>query len=151
MLRPELPRESPSIFTYVDIYFPSSCSTGTDFAVHPTNSAPSSSSSQAGRVVQQSSTSSQSYSQSNSTSSRNTSLSPSHEKQKRSEDDRNQDDDDGRDQKRRRTLLSPPLDPKDGPKFACPYRKHEPHKYCGNIKQWRSCAMTPLTSIARVK
>ena len=138
-----------SLYTYID--FPPSSSIGTDFVVPSNNSAPSNPGCQDGRDAPQSSSSSQSRSQSNSASSRNTSISPSHEKQKRSEDDRNQEDDDGRDPKRRRTLLSPPLDPKDGPKFACPYRKHEPHKYCGNIKQWRSCAMTPLTSIARVK
>jgi hypothetical protein len=35
-------------------------------------------------------------------------------------------------------------------KFACPYRKSNPRKYC--IQGiWRSCALTPLESIARVK
>ncbi|CAD6444602.1 f8c9ece0-bf87-47e0-874a-78644042707a [Sclerotinia trifoliorum] len=37
----------------------------------------------------------------------------------------------------------------DAKKFACPYRKHDAKKYC--IQNWRSCALTPLDSVARVK
>jgi len=36
-------------------------------------------------------------------------------------------------------------------KFACPYRKHDPRKYCHQVRCWRSCALTPLDTIARVK
>jgi hypothetical protein len=35
-------------------------------------------------------------------------------------------------------------------KFACPYRKRNPRKYCVQ-GIWRPCALTPLESIARVK
>ncbi|KAL5322692.1 hypothetical protein ACEPPN_010667 [Leptodophora sp. 'Broadleaf-Isolate-01'] len=34
-------------------------------------------------------------------------------------------------------------------KFACPYRKHNPRKYC--IKDWQRCVLTPHTTVARVK
>jgi hypothetical protein len=58
-------------------------------------------------------------------------------------------------------------DPKDGPGgkgtqpefppntdqtpavFACPYRKHNPRKYC--VRDWRTCALTPHKTVARVK
>jgi hypothetical protein len=33
--------------------------------------------------------------------------------------------------------------------FACPYRKRDPRKY--SVRDWRSCALTPLHTIARVK
>jgi hypothetical protein len=77
--------------------------------------------------------------------------SPGHEKQKRNEDRGDEEDDRERDQKRRRTLLSPPLDLNNSVKFSCPYREHNARKYYGNVKQWRTCAMTPLDSVARVK
>lgn len=34
-------------------------------------------------------------------------------------------------------------------KFACPYRKQNPRKY--SVQQWRSCALTPHKTVARVK
>lgn len=33
--------------------------------------------------------------------------------------------------------------------FACPYRKRNPRKYC--VRDWRSCALNPLKTVARVK
>ncbi|KAH8751437.1 hypothetical protein BGZ57DRAFT_735818, partial [Hyaloscypha finlandica] len=33
--------------------------------------------------------------------------------------------------------------------FACPYRKHNPRKYC--VRDWRTCALTPHKTVARVK
>ncbi|KAG4432083.1 hypothetical protein IFR05_012437 [Cadophora sp. M221] len=33
--------------------------------------------------------------------------------------------------------------------FACPYRKHDPHKY--NVTEWHTCSSTPFGGIARVK
>jgi len=33
--------------------------------------------------------------------------------------------------------------------FACPYRKYDPRKY--NFRDWRTCALTPLRTVARVK
>jgi hypothetical protein len=33
--------------------------------------------------------------------------------------------------------------------FACPYRKHNPRKYC--VADWRSCALGPHKTVARVK
>jgi hypothetical protein len=35
------------------------------------------------------------------------------------------------------------------PGFACPYRKHDPRKYC--VSNWRSCALNPQKTVARVK
>jgi hypothetical protein len=73
-------------------------------------------------------------------------------KQRRRRD--NEDDEDGtngdeRSPKRPRTLLSPPQNEDDNTKFACPYRKRDPRKYC--VRDWRSCALTPLDTVARVK
>jgi hypothetical protein len=34
-------------------------------------------------------------------------------------------------------------------RFACPYRKHNPKKY--SVQIWRTCALTPQTTVARVK
>jgi hypothetical protein len=34
-------------------------------------------------------------------------------------------------------------------RFACPYRKHDSRKYC--LPHWRSCTLTPLQTVARVK
>jgi hypothetical protein len=33
--------------------------------------------------------------------------------------------------------------------FACPFRKHNPRKYC--VRDWRTCALTPHKTVARVK
>jgi hypothetical protein len=33
--------------------------------------------------------------------------------------------------------------------FACPYRKHDPRKY--NLRDWSTCARSPLRTVARVK
>ncbi|PMD47741.1 hypothetical protein L207DRAFT_576502 [Hyaloscypha variabilis F] len=70
---------------------------------------------------------------------------------------RRRDDEDNRDQnaggdgspKRPIKFSSPPQNEDDNNKFACPYRKRDPRKYC--IQHWRSCALTPLETIARVK
>ena len=65
------------------------------------------------------------------------------------EDDQEGTNGDGRNPKRPRTLLSPPHNEDDNTKFACPYRKRDPRKYC--VRDWRSCALTPLDTVARVK
>ncbi len=39
--------------------------------------------------------------------------------------------------------------PKNGVKFACPYRKHDPHRY--TIYKHRSCALSHWDTVARVK
>ena len=65
------------------------------------------------------------------------------------DDDRGQNNEDRRDPKRPRALLSPPQSTDDSTKFGCPYRKRDPRKY--NVQCWRSCALTPLESVARVK
>jgi hypothetical protein len=57
-------------------------------------------------------------------------------------------DDEERSPKRPRPPVSPPQDP-DKPKYACPYRKRDPRKYC--LQHWRACALTPQDSVARVK
>jgi hypothetical protein len=65
-------------------------------------------------------------------------------------DDKNPDEDDDRDPKRPRNKKSQPEDRCDSVmKFAYPYRKYDPQKYC--IRNWRLCALTPLDSISRVK
>jgi len=56
-----------------------------------------------------------------------------------------------RNSKRQNDLPIPPLARNKRNKFACPYRKKDPHTYYSGNKQWRSCALTPLESIARVK
>jgi len=66
------------------------------------------------------------------------------------DDDKNPDEDDDRDPKRPKKTKSQPEDRCDSVmKFACPYRKYNPQKYC--IKNWRLCALTPLDSVSRVK
>jgi hypothetical protein len=69
--------------------------------------------------------------------------------EERGESDDEDADDDRRPPKRPR--VSPSSEPtlQDDPKFACPYRKHNPRKYC--VREWRPCALTPLDTIARVK
>jgi hypothetical protein len=66
-----------------------------------------------------------------------------------SQGSQNDDDRDDRNRKRPRPLLFPPMKEGDNTKFACPYRKHDPQKYC--VQYWRSCALTPLETVARVK
>ncbi|KAH8810060.1 hypothetical protein F5882DRAFT_282327 [Hyaloscypha sp. PMI_1271] len=56
------------------------------------------------------------------------------------------DDDDQRAPKRVRASSFPA---NDNAKFACPYRKYDPRKYC--VQNWRPCALTPLENVARVK
>jgi hypothetical protein len=66
-----------------------------------------------------------------------------------SQGSQNGDDRDNRNRKRPRPLLFPPMKEDDNTKFACPYRKHNPQKY--GVQYWRSCALTPLETVARVK
>jgi hypothetical protein len=66
-----------------------------------------------------------------------------------SQGSQNDDDRDDRNRKRPRPLLFPPMKEDDNTKFACPYRKHNPQKY--SVQYWRSCALTPLETVARVK
>jgi hypothetical protein len=72
--------------------------------------------------------------------------------QKRSpldEDEDQSDNPERRGPKRPRGVSSSPGNLDNVPKFACPYRKHNPRTYC--IGSWRSCALTPLKTVARVK
>ena len=50
-----------------------------------------------------------------------------------------------------------PRDPPPSPdinepvlEFACPFRKHNPRKYCIKNKDWKTCALTPHHTVARV-
>jgi hypothetical protein len=72
-------------------------------------------------------------------------------RRRRREDEDNQEQDNGdeREPKRPKIFLSPPQSQDDSAKFACPYRKRDPRKYC--VQHWRPCALTPLESVARVK
>jgi hypothetical protein len=67
------------------------------------------------------------------------------------EDDENQDQDQDPEKGDRggRTIATslPNADQPVG--VACPYRKRNPRKYC--VRDWRSCALSPLKTIARVK
>jgi hypothetical protein len=71
-------------------------------------------------------------------------------KRKHQDQDENENNEgENRSPKRPKNLLSPPRNISDTSKFACPYRKHNARKYC--VRNWRSCALTPLETIARVK
>ena len=76
-----------------------------------------------------------------------------YKKQKNPSGDENDDDctDDNRDSKRQKTEAASLFYSEEKRKFACPYRKHSPHKYRASNRKWRSCALTPLDSVARVK
>ena len=65
--------------------------------------------------------------------------------------DGSSDDNNGRSPKRPKAYSSPPQELNERSKFACPYHKHDPQKYCHQNRRWRSCALTPLDTIARVK
>jgi hypothetical protein len=67
------------------------------------------------------------------------------------DEDRNPDENGGRDPKRHLPNSPPTNDADEGQKFACPYRKYNPRKYCHGNRSWRSCALTPLENISRVK
>ncbi|CZR68989.1 uncharacterized protein PAC_18890 [Phialocephala subalpina] len=60
-------------------------------------------------------------------------------------------EDGNEDLKRHRRSNTLPADPEDSLKFACPYRKHAPRKYNHFAREWRSCALTSFSSVARVK
>jgi hypothetical protein len=70
---------------------------------------------------------------------------------KRREEHDPDDDPDDNDQRGSKRFKKGPVD-LDRPRynFACPYRKHNPRKYCVQ-STWRSCALTPLENVARVK
>ncbi|KAF4631944.1 hypothetical protein G7Y89_g6186 [Cudoniella acicularis] len=69
---------------------------------------------------------------------------------KRSRDDGDDDQSsNGSGRQPKRNGKGPPEDLKDVLKFACPYRKHNPQKYC--VQDWRTCALTPHSDAARVK
>jgi hypothetical protein len=70
-------------------------------------------------------------------------------KRSREDDEQEQDPDEGSwsDPKR---LKYPHKLPTEQSKFSCPYRKYSPRKY-SVANNWRSCALTPLESVARVK
>lgn len=70
-------------------------------------------------------------------------------KRKRQGQDDESDETEDRNPKRLKALLPPPRYQTDTSKFACPYRKHDARNYC--VRHWRSCALTPLETVARVK
>ncbi|KAF4624622.1 hypothetical protein G7Y89_g13549 [Cudoniella acicularis] len=65
------------------------------------------------------------------------------------EDDENRDGDNGRGSKRPAQLSDPPQAVRNTLRFACPFRKHDPRKYC--VRDWARCALTPQPTISRVK
>ncbi|KAE9363847.1 hypothetical protein N431DRAFT_356502 [Stipitochalara longipes BDJ] len=66
-------------------------------------------------------------------------------------DDEDPNNDNKGNPKRPKKLLTSPQNEDDSPKYACPYRKRNPRKYCLHAQRWRSCALTPRESVARVK
>jgi hypothetical protein len=64
-------------------------------------------------------------------------------------DDQDPGDEDGRGSKRFGSALGSPAITNKVENYACPYRKHNPRKYC--VKDWRSCCLTSQKTIARVK
>ena len=68
---------------------------------------------------------------------------------RRVDDQRSGDDDEGESAKRSSQGLFPADETRRRNDFACPYRKHDPRKY--SVSNWRSCALTPLATVARVK
>ncbi|KAF8854835.1 hypothetical protein BDZ45DRAFT_596462, partial [Acephala macrosclerotiorum] len=72
--------------------------------------------------------------------------------QKRHKDNSEDSPEDGNeDPKRHRRSNTPPTELEDSLKFACPYRKHNPRKYNHFAREWRSCALTSFSSVARIK
>lgn len=77
-------------------------------------------------------------------------------KQKRSREngeagsDEYADDGDGG-SRRQRTNFNPLVNPSQSTGFGCPYRKHNPRKYNHEDREWRSCALSPLSDVSRVK
>jgi hypothetical protein len=70
---------------------------------------------------------------------------------KRGRDDEPDDDPDDREQRGLKSSKKSSVDfDKPSVKFACPYRKNNPRKYCVQ-SNWRPCALTPLETVARVK
>ena len=73
-------------------------------------------------------------------------------KRAREDDDDQQPEEENRDShKRRNTSTSPKGTTDEKKKFACPYRKHNPQRYNHHSLKWRTCALTPLQTVARVK
>jgi hypothetical protein len=72
-------------------------------------------------------------------------------RERKDDEDENSEDNNGRNPKRPKVDSSPPNGADERTKFACPYRKHDRRKYCHQTRHWRSCALTPLDTIARVK
>lgn len=84
-----------------------------------------------------------------------TSAEKSNKKHKRTSDDnedRRQDEDENEGPKRLRcTSASPEVGEDSQQKFSCPYRKHNPRKYTHCDRVWRTCALAPFSTVARVK
>jgi hypothetical protein len=91
------------------------------------------------------------YSVISSDSAKDSSSSQAQALQRRREADEDNDGSDNGDQRGRKRLRNWITKAEiSGPKFACPYRKHNPWKYCVS-GGWRPCALTPLETIARVE
>jgi hypothetical protein len=70
--------------------------------------------------------------------------------ERENEEEQDPDENNGRAPKRQR-IAATPRDKTETLAFACPYRKHNPRKYCHSTRKWRSCALSPLDNISRVK
>jgi hypothetical protein len=70
-----------------------------------------------------------------------------------SADDEQNDGRDRKDPKRPRNVSSNSDDPDKDHKFACPFRKYDPRKYCIHSEnpKWRHCPLNSFKNVARVK
>ena len=72
-------------------------------------------------------------------------------KRARENDDDQQPDEGSGDSHKRRNNYSSPKPTEETKNFACPYRKHNARRYNHHSLKWRTCALTPLKTVARVK
>lgn len=62
-----------------------------------------------------------------------------------------EDNNGNRNPKRPRKTSPPDAARADTAYFSCPYRKNNPRKYTHRTRGWRSCAMSPFDTVARMK
>jgi hypothetical protein len=74
---------------------------------------------------------------------------PSSQRTRRNGEDDDLDESDRKKPKHFQGDAMSPTGSEDSLKYACPFRKHNPRKYC--VKYWRSCALTPHLTVGRVK
>jgi len=82
----------------------------------------------------------------------NNSRDPTEQRAVRNSDENNDDPNENeKGSNRPMKILHSPGYKESAAKFACPYRKQNPRKYNPSVRHWRSCALTPLSDVSRVK